>query len=632
MDLDLRGSLSGLPLHRHTARMGHQQGDQVFTVGHLQRFDHTLGVAGLVILQQSPLHGLALVGLFDKDRLEGVGIKPGVVHTGADRAGGGIEILHLFRLHVIFVQVFGQKHRILQGTARMAGHQVRHKILLFARLFAQLVEFILEFVENLDGGLAHISQRSGGHMFGGHLQLAGHMVLDQFFKEGVVFLGHQVVEPDAAADEHLFDTGQCAHPAQDIQVIAVIHDQLGAGRRGKTVLAAIAHAILHLLAAAGHTEVGGGAAHIVNVALEVRLVGHPLGLGHNAVGTAAGDPAALMQLNGAEVAAAKAATVLNDGKLHLADGRHAAHLLIHRVIPAGKGQGVDLVQLRAGQRLGGDVLHQIFFALLLHNDLAADHVLIVHLNAAGFCVSHLVGSYLAVTGTLDIFGRQMVKIGQIAGAVHIGDGIDGLPCCQTAGDLGSLPLGHAKADQVGSGILGNRGQHLVQPVIVVGKAAQRSFQTAQDHRQIGISLLCQPGVHGGTAVRPGTGTAAGGIIVHIAGDLGHRIVADHAVHIAASDEKAVFGLAEPLEILAVGKAGLSQNGNLVAFGFQQAADDGGAKAGVIHIGITAHHHKIQLIPAALGHIFPADGQKLGVFGNRSCMFHKIGSCWSRVKS
>ena len=89
----------------------------------------------------------------------------------------------------------------------------------------------------------------------------------------------------------------------------------------------------------------------------------------------------------------------------------------------------------------------------------------------------------------------------------------------------------------------------------------------------------------------------------------------HAVHIAAADEEAVLRLSEPLEVLAVGVAGLGQHAHLVALGFQQAADDGGAKAGVVHIGVAAHHHEVQLVPSPGLHVGPADGEKFGV------MFH-----------
>ena len=48
---------------------GHQQGDQVFPVGHPQGLDHFLGVAGLIVLEQSTLQGLALGSLFHKTGL-----------------------------------------------------------------------------------------------------------------------------------------------------------------------------------------------------------------------------------------------------------------------------------------------------------------------------------------------------------------------------------------------------------------------------------------------------------------------------------------------------------------------------------------------------------------------------------
>ena len=428
-------------------------------------------------MQQRPLQRLALGGLFHKHRLQGVGVKAGVEHAGAHSAGGGVKILHLFRAHVVFIKIFCQIDRILEGAARVTGHQIGHQILLFAGLFAQLIEFILELVEGLDGRLAHVGQRVGGTVLRSHLQLTGHMVLYQFLEEGVVRVGHQVVEPDTAADEHLFHARQLPHPAQDLQVVAVVHDHVGAGGGGKTVLAAGAHAPQHLLPAGGKAEVCGGAAHIVDVALEIRLVGHALGFRHDAVRAAAGDTPPLMQLDGAEVAPAEAAAVLDDGELHLTDGGHAAHALVDGVVPAGVGQSVDLIQLPAHQRLCGDVLHQILLALLLHDDLAADHVLIVHLDAAGLGVGGLIAGHLFEAGTLHIPLRQVVEVGQVAGAVHIGDLLHRFSGGQTAGDLHGLVFAHAKADDVRAGILGDAGQHGVQPVVIVGKAAQRSFQT-----------------------------------------------------------------------------------------------------------------------------------------------------------
>ena len=60
-----------------------------------------------------------------------------------------------------------------------------------------------------------------------------------------------------------------------------------------------------------------------------------------------------MQLDGAEVAAAEAAAVLDDGELHSRMAARA-HALVDGVVAAGVGQGVHLVQLSAHQRLCGD--------------------------------------------------------------------------------------------------------------------------------------------------------------------------------------------------------------------------------------------------------------------------------------
>ena len=122
---------AGRTLDRNAALSGNQQGDEVFAVGHFQRLDDLFGVAGLIILEQGALKRLALSGLFHKHRLQGVGVEAGVEHTGAHGAGRGIKILHLLGAHMVLVEVFGQIDGILEGAARVAGHEIRHEVLLF---------------------------------------------------------------------------------------------------------------------------------------------------------------------------------------------------------------------------------------------------------------------------------------------------------------------------------------------------------------------------------------------------------------------------------------------------------------------------------------------------------------------
>ena len=77
-----------------------------------------------------------------------------------------------------------------------------------------------------------------------------------------------------------------------------------------------------------------------------------------------------------------------------------------------------------------------------------------------------------------------------------------------------------------------------------------------------------------------------------------------------SGRKGVLGAAVFFEALTGGEIRLADVAHPIALRLQHAANDGRAKAGMIHIGVTGHQHKIQLIPAAGLHIRPAQGQKL----------------------
>ena len=214
------------------------------------------------------------------------------------------------------------------------------------------------------------------------------------------------------------------------------------------MLAACTHSLLHLLGAAGHAKVCRGAAHIVNVALKLRVLRDTAAFFQNAGLAAAGHTAALMQLNGAEIASAKAAAILNNGKLYFLNGRNTPQRFIAGVIAAGKGQFVHFVQFLTAQGHRRKILHQILFALLLHHDLAAHTVLIVHLNAAGLGIGHFILAHFAVAGAFHISIGQVIKIREIAGSLHIGNAAGRLTVCQPPGDLTGLMLAHAKADDV----------------------------------------------------------------------------------------------------------------------------------------------------------------------------------------
>ena len=92
--------------------------------------------------------------------------------------------------------------------------------------------------------------------------------------------------------------------------------------------------------------------------------------------------------------------------------------------------------------------------------------------------------------------------------------------------------------------------------------------------------------------------------------LGHRIVVDHGVHVAGADEKAQARLAEHGDAGGVGPVGLADDAYLVAVRVEDAADDGHAKAGMVHVGVAADVDKVALVPAARIHVGAADGEEL----------------------
>ena len=112
-----------------------------------------------------------------------------------------------------------------------------------------------------------------------------------------------------------FHTRQCAQSAQDAQIFPVVHDDLAAGLRRQAVLAARAHPVFSsaLCSWAGGSLQWGRP--VMNVPLETRRMRHGA-RPRTTLSALREDPAPLMELDGAEITAAEAAAVMDDGKFH----------------------------------------------------------------------------------------------------------------------------------------------------------------------------------------------------------------------------------------------------------------------------------------------------------------------------
>ena len=110
-------------------------------------------------------------------------------------------------------------------------------------------------------------------MLGCHLELARHVVLAELTQEGLVGVGvrEKVVEADAASHEDLLHARQRAKLAQELHVIAVV-DLHAATHFGPEAALVHAGAARKLLGARRLAEVRRRAAHVVDVALEIRFL------------------------------------------------------------------------------------------------------------------------------------------------------------------------------------------------------------------------------------------------------------------------------------------------------------------------------------------------------------------------
>ena len=171
-------------------------------------------------------------------------------------------------------------------------------------------------------------------------------------------------------------------------------------------------------------------------------------------------------------------------------------------------------------------------------------------------------------------------------------------------------LAHAVDEDVGARVEQYRALELVLPVVVVGQAAQARLDAADDDGGVLERLADEIAVDRDGTVGAVPLLATGGISVGVAAVLGHRIVVDHGVHVTGADEKAQAWLAEHGDAGGIGPVGLADDAHLVAMRVEDAADDSHAKAGMVHVGVTADVDKVALVPAARIHVGAADREEL----------------------
>ena len=234
--------------------------------------------------------------------------------------------------------------------------------------------------------LAHHAEHGVGNVLGRHAQLSAHMVLAQLAHErlALVAVGQHVIEAYARAHEHLLHARQFAQLAQKLQVVRMVGVQLAARLRRQAMLVA-AGAAAQLRIARRLAIIRRGAAHVVDVALELRVGDHLLRLFHDGLMASHLHDTPLMERQRAKRALAEASAIAGQAELHLADGRDTAGFLVHGMVGTRIRQAVYGIHFRGGQRLARRVLHhELMVGIRFHQAFSRERVAVavLHVEAA----------------------------------------------------------------------------------------------------------------------------------------------------------------------------------------------------------------------------------------------------------
>ena len=205
--------------------------DEILAVCLAQSLANQIEILRAAELEKRTLHGFFFRRTGNVDRLAVSRVYTGVEHAGGKRAGRGVKILHLFGLMVDIAQVFRQLDGGEQVAARMAGNQVRDKVLFFAQFLIDALIFFTKRIVYVTPGLAHDGKNLRTDMLRRNLELTADMVLAKLAQESVGFIRHDIVIAQTGTHENLFDLRQRTDFAQQFDVIRMIDDHIRTGLR-----------------------------------------------------------------------------------------------------------------------------------------------------------------------------------------------------------------------------------------------------------------------------------------------------------------------------------------------------------------------------------------------------------------
>ena len=312
-----------------------------------------------------------------------------------------------------------------------------------------------------------------------------------------------------------------------------------------------------------------------------------------------------MERQRAEITAAETAAVVNNRKLHFCNRRNAADSLIARMIGSLIRQTVYPVHFLCRQRNGRRILHQQAMAMLLYNCFSRNMVLLCVLYLYRFCVFDFVLYCFFHRRTPHSGERNILCIlGKICRAANLFAHVrSALSRLQIRGDFQHGFLAHTEHQTVCSRILQDGRHNMIRPIIIVRKAAQTRFESAEINRRIRKRTARELRIYRYRTIRTLAAHTAGRIRIVMSPLFGCRIMRHHGVNIAAVNQHRIARLSHRRKIRFRAKIRLGQNCHAIARILQHTRDNRRAKRRMIHIRITGYKQKIAVIPPARHHIF-----------------------------
>ena len=231
----------------------------------------------------------------------------------------------------------------------MGRHQVRHDVLFLAALCVDTFKFFDKCIVDFIFRLAHPAEHIFADVLGGNPQLSADMVGTELLQECFVRICHQVIKPESGAYEDFFYSRKVPQFSQKLQIIGVVHFQVGTWL-GEEAFPVAAGPAPELGAAGGLAEFCCRAAHIIDIAFESGFMKELLRFLEDRCMASCLDDPSLVEGERAEVAVSETSAVAGQAEADISESRDTSLRVVGRVPGAHVGKCVDIVHLHLRQR------------------------------------------------------------------------------------------------------------------------------------------------------------------------------------------------------------------------------------------------------------------------------------------